>query len=53
MKIKISFVEEERAIAADVEAAIQSVLNSPRVKRVDTGETFKQTYLTTKLPEKL
>lgn len=53
MKIKISFIEEERAIAADVESAIQNVLNEVRVKRVDTGETFKWTYLTTKFSKKL
>lgn len=53
MKIKISYTEEERVKAGEIEAAIQDILDRPRIKKVDSGSQFKQTYLTTKISEKL
>ena len=52
MKIKISFTEEERAIAESVEQSVVALLNKARIKRVDDGDQYKQIYLTTKVPKK-
>lgn len=48
MKVKVSYISEEKQEAAGVLAAIRSVLPAVRMRKSDRNPPYKHIYLTTK-----